>query len=90
MTGYVDGVWHCACGARNHHLCRCWEAPLREALYARLAASGVQLDAQGRALPVEALAAVLVAVEDPYWAEGDSARNEDAATMIHLIRRELA
>jgi len=90
MSYGTDQLWHCGCGASGPGTCRCAEDPLREALYARLAASGIQLDPEARDLPVETLAAVLVAVLDPYWSEGDSARNEDAAMMIHLIRKELA
>ncbi len=86
-----DGRWHCPCGAGIRSACTCVETTredvqVREALYARLAAQGIQLDVQGRTLPLETLAALLVAVEDPFWTEGDSARLDDANYMILLIK----
>lgn len=86
-----DGRWHCPCGAGIRSACTCakttlQDAMVREALCARLAAHGVQLDVQGRTLALETLAALLVAVEDPFWTEGDSARLEDAEYMIQLIK----
>lgn len=89
MSYGTDQRWHCGCGAAGHQDCTCADKPVRQALLARLTACGVFLLPGAQALPVRTLAAVLVAVEDPYWAEGDSQRNEDADQMIHLIKREL-
>lgn len=89
----TDQAWHCPCGARLAVLCKCQrladEAPVREALYARLAAQGVRLDAEGRAWELERLAALLVVLEDPFWSESDSVMGRDADCMIQILRSEL-
>jgi hypothetical protein len=90
MSYDSDGVWRCKCPARGPATCGCKDIPVREALCARLAACGVRVDPMDWNLATDVLAALLVAVEDPYWAEGDSARLEDAMMMIHIVRKELA
>lgn len=81
-----DMIWHCGCGADTYSACRCQDRTVREALYARLSAQGIVLGLEARIIPLETLAAVLVAVEDPFWTDGDSARLEDARYMIQLIK----
>jgi hypothetical protein len=66
------------------------DIPVRKALCARLAAQHVRVDPEDWDLSTDVLAALLVTVEDPFWAEGDSARAEDAAMMLYMIRKELA
>ena len=96
MTGAygTDQAWHCDCGARLPSLCRCQrlaeEKKIREALYARLAAQGVHLDAEGRGWELQRLAALLVVMEDPYWSESDSVMGRDADCMIQILKGETA
>lgn len=94
MTGSygTDGRWHCDCGASFRSACTCRareEAPVREALYARLEAQGVRLDAEGRGWELKRLAALLVVMEDPFWSESDSVMARDADCMIQILRSEL-
>lgn len=79
-------VWHCGCGADRYSACTCQDRKVREALYARLAAQGIRLGLEAQTLDLRTLAAVLVAVEDPFWTEGDSQRLEDADYMLQLIK----
>lgn len=90
MSYDSSGAWHCQCPARGPATCRCVDIPVRKALSARLAACGVQVDPANWDLSTDVLAALLVAVEDPFWSESDSVLGQDADMMLYMIRKELS
>lgn len=79
-------AWHCGCGASGPSTCRCRDLGVREALYSRLRAQGVEFDRGRPPLSLERLAALLVVLEDPFWAESPSVMQQDADYMITMIR----